>query len=87
MGFQYGNAFDVGSPEAYERLLYDCMAGDNTLFVGIEEVLASWRLFTPVLELWAQQPPEWLPYYAVGSWGPPEADALISATERLWRMM
>lgn len=41
---------DLYSPEAYERVLYDCIVGDQTRFVSGEEVLAAWSFMTPVLE-------------------------------------
>lgn len=87
MDFQYGSFFGSQPPEAYERLICDCMAGDNTLFAGIDEVLASWRLFTPVLQNWEKSPPPQFPNYPAGSWGPPEADTLIGRTGRQWRLV
>ncbi len=38
------------SPEAYERVLYDCIVGDQTRFVSGAEVVASWNFITPILE-------------------------------------
>jgi glucose-6-phosphate 1-dehydrogenase len=38
------------SPEAYERVLYDCIVGDQTRFVSGDEVLAAWNFITPILE-------------------------------------
>ncbi len=43
-------ALDVYSPEAYERVLYDCIVGDQTRFVSGQEVMAAWRFITPLLE-------------------------------------
>ena len=37
------------SPEAYERVLYDCIIGDQTRFVSGPEVIASWNFITPIL--------------------------------------
>jgi glucose-6-phosphate 1-dehydrogenase len=84
MDFQYGSFFGKQPPEAYERLLCDCMIGDNTLFARADEVMASWRLLTPVLEKWSQEPPMIFPNYASGTWGPKEADALLSRNGRKW---
>lgn len=56
------------SPEAYERLLYDCIQGDQSLFVDSEEQLAAWRLLTPVLEYWKEHP-ETVQIYEAGTWG------------------
>jgi glucose-6-phosphate 1-dehydrogenase len=43
-------AVDAYSPEAYERVLYDCIAGDQTRFVSGDEVMAAWKFITPLLE-------------------------------------
>ncbi len=55
MDFQYGSTFNGSTPEAYERLLLDVMAGDPTLFMRRDAVEASWRWLTPILERWAEQ--------------------------------
>jgi glucose-6-phosphate 1-dehydrogenase len=73
--FRYADAFGP-LYEAYETLLLDVMQGDQTLFVRADEVEASWRLFTPILE--HMESP--LPYDA-GSWGPLEADELAPMFE------
>jgi glucose-6-phosphate 1-dehydrogenase len=70
--FRYEDVFER-LPEAYEALLLDVLSGDQTLFVRIDEVLESWRLFTPLLD----DPPQPFPY-AAGTWGPPQADTLIA---------
>ncbi len=87
MDFRYGSYFGYTPPEAYERLICDCMAGDGTLFARIDEVMASWRLLTPVLEFWKQEKPDNFPNYASGTWGPKEADHLINRSGRKWRLI
>jgi glucose-6-phosphate 1-dehydrogenase len=77
--FHYREMFD-GVPEAYQTLLLDVLAGDQTLFVHGDEVEESWRAFTPVLE----NPPCVRPY-AAGTWGPPEADAFAIPETDLWQ--
>lgn len=52
------------SPEAYERVLHDCIIGDQTRFVSGEEVVAAWQFITPLLELFRSLP---LRGYAEGS--------------------
>lgn len=86
MDFQYTSYFGSTPPEAYERLICDCMAGDNTLFARIDEVLASWKLMTPILERWASEKPEF-PNYPAGTWGPAAADHLLSKDGREWRLI
>jgi len=75
MHFRYAEAFGP-LPDAYETLLLDIMTGDQTLFVHADEVEASWRLYTPLLE---QRPP--VHPYAAGTWGPPAADRLLGRKE------
>ena len=60
--------------DAYERLLGDAMEGDATLFARQDAVEAAWAIVDPLLHL--ERPP--VPY-AVGSWGPSEADMLTEA--------
>ncbi len=79
MEFAQGESI-LGTPEeAYERLLWDAMAGDHTLFARADSVERAWEVLQPVLE---QQPP--LHYYQAGTWGPPEADGLIAP--RRWHL-
>ncbi|MFE3452222.1 glucose-6-phosphate dehydrogenase [Nonomuraea sp. NPDC059194] len=67
-------AKELGVPQApYERLLYDALNGDDRLFARQDAVQESWRIMQPLV---AYPPP--LHRYPVGSWGPPEADALLS---------
>jgi glucose-6-phosphate 1-dehydrogenase len=85
MDFFYGSSFLVESPDAYERLLLDCLLGDPTLFAREDEVERAWALVDSVEAGWAAQPPPPFPNYAAGSWGPEEADALIERDGRRWR--
>ena len=84
MGFTYANAFGIQSPEAYERLIADCMLGDSTLFIRRDEIEASWRIIDSITSEWAKLPPETVYPYPAGSWGPPEAEALIENDGREW---
>ena len=85
MDFQYGEAFGDESPEAYERLLLDVMAGDATLFMRRDAVEASWAWVTGILAAWKKGGARWLPEYEAGSWGPVEADRMIENDGRKWR--
>ncbi|MBI5106517.1 MAG: glucose-6-phosphate dehydrogenase [Solirubrobacterales bacterium] len=78
MDFSYGNSFRTRSAEAYERLLYDAMAGDQTLFLREDAVERSWEIVAPVLDAPGSVQP-----YAAGTWGPSAADDLIAP--RAWR--
>jgi glucose-6-phosphate 1-dehydrogenase len=85
MDFFYGSSFMVESPDAYERLVLDCMLGDATLFAREDEVERAWGLVDRIEAGWASQPPPVFPNYDAGTWGPPEADALIERDGRRWR--
>ncbi len=87
MNFQYGQYFGMTPPEAYERLILDCILGDNTLFAREDEVFASWQLLTPLLEHWAKKQSERLTFYPSGSFGPKEAEDLIQTDGRTWRLL
>ncbi len=83
MDFQYMTSFLVEAPEAYERLLLDCMIGDPTLFTRSDEVEAAWRLIDPIEDSWRNGRPP-LGMYAAGTWGPPEGARLLQADGREW---
>jgi glucose-6-phosphate 1-dehydrogenase len=85
MDFDYCDFFLASSPEAYERLLLDVLAGDATLFMRRDSVEASWRWISPILDRWTKETSDPLPTYEAGSAGPADADRLIRATGREWR--
>ena len=87
MNFRYGKYFGMAPPEAYERLILDCILGDNTLFAREDEVFASWRLCNPILESVAEQKEKNIPFYPAGSWGPKEAQALLAQDHKTWRLL
>jgi glucose-6-phosphate 1-dehydrogenase len=73
MTFEYDESFGTGQLEAYERLLYDAMMGDQTLFTDAAGIERLWELSTPLLE----NSPR-IQTYPKGSWGPPSAARLIA---------
>ncbi len=89
MDFNYNDSFGSYSPEAYERLLLDAILGDFTLFIRNDEVEGSWRIIDSIEAVWNQSgqglPP--LAFYPAGSWGPPEATALLARHDRVWDTM
>jgi glucose-6-phosphate 1-dehydrogenase len=87
MEFDYARDFGSSHSTGYERLLYDCMIGDATLFQRADMVEAGWRVIQPVLEAWFAVPAERFPNYAAGSWGPSEADDLLKRDGRAWRVI
>jgi len=86
MSFNYRSVFGVDMPQAYERLLLDCMVGDQTLFTRYDCVEIAWQLLTPVLQAWQNDgsaPCE----YPAGSESFAEADNLIESDGRKWRKL
>lgn len=88
MDFRYQTSFGKSSPEAYERLLLDALAGDATLFARKDEVETAWEKIDPIEDVWhkSSDPPP-MTEYPAGSWGPKEADELIQRDGRHWRRM
>src|SRR5579863_7862284 len=84
MNFSYAQAFGIESPEAYERLLADCMVGDSTLFIRRDETEMSWRIVDSIIDAWKSMPADTVYPYTAGTWGPPEADTLIENDGREW---
>ena len=84
MSFDYGDYFGSEPSTGYERLLYDCMTGDATLFQRADMVEAGWTVVEPILDVWKALPPRDFPNYPVGSWGPKEAEALLERSDRQW---
>jgi glucose-6-phosphate 1-dehydrogenase len=53
MHFSYDCEFGAYTPEAYERLLLEAIAGDATLFIRRDEVETAWRIVDPIREAWS----------------------------------
>ena len=88
MDFQYQTSFGKSSPEAYERLLLDAMAGDATLFARDDEVEQAWSFVDEIEQAWHMAPtPPKMEEYPAGSWGPKEADDLLKRDGRRWRRL
>jgi glucose-6-phosphate 1-dehydrogenase len=85
MYFRYSTTFGSNTPEAYERLILDCMIADSTLFIRGDETETSWRLYTPVLNFWQESAKRGLENYAAGSWGPLAAERLLWEQHHEWR--
>jgi glucose-6-phosphate 1-dehydrogenase len=83
MDFRYGSSFGAEPPEAYERLLLDCVAGDPTLFTRHDEVELAWQLMTGILDAWQGGAAAPHGSYPAGTWGPPEADEMVDRWRRL----
>ena len=84
LDFREGNE-DTRIPDAYERLFLDAINGDQSLFVGREEIEESWRWCDELLAACESQGVGVKPYHA-GSWGPAKAEILIETDRRSWHV-
>ncbi len=76
--------FGLSSPEAYERLILDCMEGDMTNFTHWEEVAASWKFVDRIRQAWDNEASVQFPNYPAGSSGPQESFDLLAQDGRCW---
>jgi glucose-6-phosphate 1-dehydrogenase len=81
--FSYNTAFAERPPEAYERVLFDALVGDPTLFIREDEVEQAWRVVQPLIDAFREGRIP-LSFYPAGTWGPPAADALLAGDDT-WR--
>jgi len=85
MKFNYQESFKVKEHPAYERLLLDCLRGDQTLFSREDFVDLSWSVLDSPIRRWEENPPKDFPNYAAGTWGPAESFRLLEKDGRRWR--
>jgi glucose-6-phosphate 1-dehydrogenase len=85
MDFSYADHFGSTPATGYERLLFDGMLGDQTLFQRADMVEASWAVVDPILDLWSKVLPHDFPNYHAGTAGPLDADELLARDGRQWR--
>jgi glucose-6-phosphate 1-dehydrogenase len=85
MNFSYDAEFGAYTPEAYERLLLEAIAGDATLFIRRDEVETAWQIADAVRAGWVGNPLTESEFYPVGTWGPTAADELLARTGHAWR--
>jgi glucose-6-phosphate 1-dehydrogenase len=85
MKFSYTEAFGSEPPEAYVRLLLDCIQGDATLFTRSDEVIAAWSFTSRILDAWRNDKKSLIPAYKSGTWGPDTAIDFIKKDSRNWR--
>jgi glucose-6-phosphate 1-dehydrogenase len=84
MSFHYKDYFNVAPQTGYERLLYDCMLGDATLFQRSDMVETAWQIVGPILDVWGALPARNFPNYPACSWGPKESEDLLKRDGRSW---
>jgi glucose-6-phosphate 1-dehydrogenase len=85
MDFYYKDLTDSYIPEAYQRLLLDCMQGDSTLYTRGDAVEAAWQFVDPILKAWENDQGIPLHGYPCGTWGPEFADQIIEGEDYSWR--
>jgi glucose-6-phosphate 1-dehydrogenase len=85
MHFSYDTEFGAYTPEAYERLLLESMAGDATLFIRRDEVETAWGIVDAIRNAWIGKPLTNREFYAAGTWGPAAADDLLERDGREWK--
>jgi glucose-6-phosphate 1-dehydrogenase len=85
MDFHYSELSSHRIPSAYERLIYDSIKGDSTLFARSDEVIQAWKFLMPVIDAWRNGKDVPLHGYPAGSWGPEHADDLIEGRNMTWR--
>ncbi len=85
MDFDYAHAFGHRPRTGYERLLYDCMIGDQTLFQRGDMAELAWSIVAPVQQAWQANGTDGLHLYPSGSRGPAATDELIARDGRAWR--
>jgi glucose-6-phosphate 1-dehydrogenase len=85
MDFHYRDLADIRVPSAYERLLYDVMLGDSTLFSRDDEVETAWKFIEPIQKAWKNNPAIKVYGYPAGTWGPEPSNSLIEGEGLTWR--
>jgi glucose-6-phosphate 1-dehydrogenase len=85
MDFHYKDLANIRVPSAYERLLYDVMLGDSTLFSRDDEVETAWKFLEPIQRAWANNPEIKVYGYPAGTWGPEQSNDLIEGETLTWR--
>src|SRR5204863_275291 len=73
MHFSYNTEFGAYTPEAYERLLLEALAGDATLFIRRDEVETAWSVVDTIRAAWQNWPGTDGEFYPARSWGPAAA--------------
>jgi glucose-6-phosphate 1-dehydrogenase len=84
LDFSYSRFGEIPAATGYERLLHDAMIGDCALFHRADFVEESWRIATPILDVWASLPARDFPNYEAGSWGPAASTELLARDGRRW---
>ncbi len=82
LSFSYADIYGKEKISPYERLLRDCLAGDQSLFVRQDDVEAAWSYADPFISYW--EATQEIPMYRAGTWGPEDAESFIEEDGRSW---
>jgi glucose-6-phosphate 1-dehydrogenase len=85
MDFHYSDLTGQHLPEAYERLLLDCMIGDATLYTRGDAIERCWSFVDPILNVWREKADSKIYGYPAGTWGPKESVAILDKNKQDWR--
>lgn len=87
MDFHYSSVKEATFLDAYEKVISDCLLGDHMLFVRQDGVEQCWTFLSPILHACetCKDREQTLRFYKAGTWGPQEADDLITGDSRGWR--
>lgn len=82
----YRNSAEIiaNTPEAYEKLILDCLNGDGTNFTHWHEVAQSWKIVDQIRQAWDADTTSPIPTYAAGTMGPDEAFHLLQEDGFNW---
>jgi glucose-6-phosphate 1-dehydrogenase len=84
MNFSYDAEYGAYTPEAYERLLLDALAGDSTLFIRRDEVETAWEIVDSIRSAWNDKRLTNREFYSAGTWGPVASDDLLAQSGHIW---
>jgi len=85
MDFHYNSLKNKEIPEAYERLLSDCVENDSTLFQRNDAIEFTWKFVQPILDAWNENEDIPLYGYPARSWGPQYIENLLAEDSHHWR--
>lgn len=85
MDFHYDSLKEKDIPEAYERLLYDCVENDPTLYQRNDAIEYTWKYVQPILDAWQEYPDIPLYGYPSRSWGPQYVENKLAEKSHKWR--
>lgn len=84
MTFDAQETFHIKQLPAYERLIIDCIKGDQTLFARQDGIEAMWEIIDPLTSYWEKNPKINFPNYQAGENGPLISQTLLEKKNHQW---